>query len=81
MAGVAGIVSPVATVAAVVLTGNHSVVDAALGAVVALTGLALSFRLTPKLVMASRADQRAWISTGTTDRDLVVADVDLGRQV
>lgn len=44
-----GVLSPLAMVAAVVLTGNHYVVDAALGAVVALTGLALAYWLTPKL--------------------------------
>lgn len=47
-----GVVSPAAMVAAVVLTGNHYVVDAILGAIVALTGLALSFWLTPKLLVA-----------------------------
>lgn len=47
-----GVLSPVAMVAAVVLTGNHYVVDAILGSAVALTGLALSFLLTPKLVVA-----------------------------
>lgn len=46
-ARVFGVVSPIAMVAAVVLTGNHYVVDAALGAVVALTGLAVAWRLTP----------------------------------
>ncbi len=49
------VVSPVAMVAAVVLTGNHYVIDAILGAVVALTGLALALWLTPKLAMGTRA--------------------------
>ncbi len=46
-ARVFGVVSPMAMAAAVVLTGNHYVVDAALGAVVALTGLAGAWWLTP----------------------------------
>jgi hypothetical protein len=45
-ARVFGVVSPMAMAAAVVLTGNHYVVDAALGAVVALTGLAGAWWLT-----------------------------------
>jgi hypothetical protein len=40
-----GILSPVAMTAAVVLTANHYLVDAVLGAVVALTGLAVAARL------------------------------------
>ncbi len=55
-----GILSPLAMVAAVVLTGNHYVVDAALGVAVALTGLALALWLTPKLtvVRATRTRDR-----------------------
>lgn len=60
-ARVFGVVSPMAMVAAVVLTGNHYVVDAILGIVVALTGLALSLWLTPKLAM--RAGTRPPAST------------------
>ena len=51
VAKVFGVVSPLAMIAAVVLTGNHYVVDAVLGIVVALTGLALALWLTPKLAM------------------------------
>jgi membrane-associated phospholipid phosphatase len=35
--------------AAVVLTGNHYVVDGLLGAMVAVIGLVISLRITPKL--------------------------------
>lgn len=48
-----GLLSPVLMVAAVVLTGNHYVVDALVGAVVALIGLAVSYRLTPKLAVST----------------------------
>lgn len=60
LATVFGIVSPLAMAAAVVLTGNHYLVDALLGSIVALAGLALSFRLTPKLCVARqiRRDDR-----------------------
>ncbi len=57
-ARVFGVVSPLAMVAAVVLTGNHYVIDAILGAVVALTGLALSYWLTPKLALVPALRRR-----------------------
>ncbi|MDH5520127.1 MAG: phosphatase PAP2 family protein [Acidimicrobiia bacterium] len=46
-----GMLSPLAMAAAVVLTGNHYLIDALAGAVVALTGLAVSYAVTPKLAM------------------------------
>jgi hypothetical protein len=41
-----GVLTPIAMTTAVVLTANHFVIDAALGAVVALVGLGLAFMLT-----------------------------------
>jgi hypothetical protein len=40
-----GVVTPIAMTTAVVLTANHFVIDAALGALVALVGLAVAFAL------------------------------------
>jgi hypothetical protein len=40
-----GVVTPIAMTTAVVLTANHFVIDAALGALVALVGLAVAFTL------------------------------------
>lgn len=65
-----GVLSPPAMVAAVVLTGNHFVVDAIVGAAVALTGLALSYRLTPKLAAGSALRHRP---TGADRRPELVA--------
>lgn len=53
-----GILSPLAMSAAVVLTGNHYVVDALVGSAVALTGLALSYRLTPRLAVGPLVRRR-----------------------
>ncbi len=47
-----GLISPVLMAAAVVLTGNHYVVDAVAGSIVALIGLAVSYRVTPALPAA-----------------------------
>ena len=42
-----GVLTPVAMTAAVVLTANHYLIDAALGAMIALAGLAIVARLSP----------------------------------
>ena len=55
---IVGLLSPLLMAAAVVMTGNHYVVDALLGAVVALTGLAVSYRITPKLALGSTIRRR-----------------------
>ncbi len=60
-----GILSPLAMMAAVVLTGNHYVVDAALGAVVALIGLALAYWLTPKLTAIRATQTRDQVDTSS----------------
>ncbi len=67
-----GILSPLAMAAAVVLTGNHYVVDAALGAVVALTGLALAFRLTPKLTVVGATRTRDLLGGTRTEQPVPV---------
>jgi len=57
------VAGPVLMVIAVVVTANHYVIDGMVGAVVALTGWALSGRLTPRLVAADarlRARVTAW---------------------
>ncbi len=55
---IVGLLSPLLMAAAVVMTGNHYVVDALLGSVVALTGLAVSYRLTPKLALGPTIRRR-----------------------
>lgn len=53
-ARVFGVVSPILMVAAVVLTGNHYLIDGVVGATVALVGLGVSVWLTPKIAFAGR---------------------------
>jgi hypothetical protein len=48
------VLSPIAMAFAIVLTGNHYLVDGILGCLVALTGLAASAALTPRLVALDR---------------------------
>jgi hypothetical protein len=67
-----GILSPLAMAAAVVLTGNHYVVDAALGALVALTGLALAFWLTPKLTVVRATRTRDLLGGTRTEQPVPV---------
>lgn len=67
-ARVVGVLSPVAMTAAVVLTGNHYVVDAVLGATVALAGLALAYWLTPKLAVARTMRRRHPMGIAPIDR-------------
>ncbi|MGI9596444.1 MAG: phosphatase PAP2 family protein, partial [Acidimicrobiales bacterium] len=69
-ARVFGVLSPTAMVAAVVLTGNHYLVDAILGAVVALAGLALAFWLTPKLTVVRNTRNGGPVRRPTVDRPL-----------
>ena len=59
----AAVVGPVLMAIAVVATANHYVIDGMVGSAVALTGWALSVRLTPRLVAADarfRERVRAW---------------------
>lgn len=59
----AAVVGPVLMAIAVVVTANHYVIDGLVGSAVALTGWALSTRLTPRLVAADarlRERVRAW---------------------
>ncbi len=53
-----GVVSPLLMFAAVVLTGNHYVVDGILGATVAMIGFAVSMVVTPKLAFGLVANDR-----------------------
>ena len=53
-------VSPLAMAAAVVLTANHYIIDVALGATVALVGLAVSIQITPDA--EGRIPIRRWLS-------------------
>ncbi len=59
---VVGLLLPFLMVAAVVLTANHYVVDAIVGAAVALTGLAVSYHLTPRLAADSVVRTRPQIA-------------------
>ncbi len=63
-AKVFGVVSPLLMFAAVVLTGNHYVVDGLLGAAIAIVGMLVSVRLTPKLAVAGQR----WIVGGHNRR-------------
>ena len=58
-ARVFGVVSPILMFAAVVLTGNHYLVDGLLGAAVALIGLAVARWLTPKLAFGPGFNARS----------------------
>lgn len=69
-----GLVSPMAMVAAVILTGNHYAIDAVLGAMVALAGLAVAWRLNP-LPTSDSEPLRAepvWEPTSRPPHELVV---------
>ncbi len=57
-ARVFGVVSPALMFAAVVLTGNHYVIDGVLGAAVAVIGLIVSLRVTPKLAVRPLVSRR-----------------------
>lgn len=63
-AKVFGVVSPLLMFAAVVLTGNHYVVDGLLGAAIAVVGMLVSLRVTPKLAVAGQR----WIVGGRKRR-------------
>jgi len=76
---VVGWLSPPAMVAAVVVTGNHYVIDAVVGSAVALTGLGVSYRLTPALALRPVLQRRMDISSSAPR--LAPAPTDLGTTV
>ncbi len=64
----AAVAGPVLMAIAVVVTANHYVIDGLVGAAVALTGWALSSRLTPRLVAADARLRRRVTAWGSDRR-------------